>query len=389
MESAREAIEEIRKGNLVIVVDDEGRENEGDLTVAAEKVSADKINFMARHGRGLICLAMTGERLDYLQLPPMVDQNTSKFGTAFTVSIEARHGVTTGISAADRARTILTAIDPGTMPSDLVRPGHVFPLRARTGGVLERAGQTEAAVDLSRLAGLNPAGVICEIMNEDGTMARLPQLQEFARIHCLKIVSVADIIAFRLCNETLVRKVSEASLPTEFGNFHVFIFENSVDQEHHVALVKGNINPDQPVLVRVQSQSTMGDVFHCLAGNTGEQLHTSLSLINEAGAGVVVYLRQEGKGTGLTTDIRSLASQDAQHAEDKDAGPPHADPRVYGIGAQILRLLGARRIRLLTNHPRKMPALQGYGLAVVEQVPLRGSRTASGPRDPNNKPESA
>jgi len=366
MDTVKEAIEEIRIGNLIIVVDDEDRENEGDLTVAAERVTAEKINFMARHGRGLICLAMTGERLDYLQLPPMVEQNTSKFGTAFTASIDARHGVTTGISAADRARTILTAIDSKAFPSDLVRPGHLFPLRARPGGVLERAGQTEAAVDLSRLAGLNAAGVICEVMNEDGTMARLPQLEVFARTHNLKIVSVADIIAFRLCNETLVRKVAEASIPTAFGEFLVAVFENCIDQEHHIALVKGSIDPEQPVLVRVQSQSTIGDVFHCLSGNTGEQLHAALARINGAGAGIVVYLRQEGKGAGLAGQIKSIAPQDGL----EDTAGSKADPRVYGVGAQILRLLGARRIRLLTNHPRKMSALQGYGITVVEQVPL-------------------
>ena len=372
MDAVKEAIEEIRKGNLVIVVDDEDRENEGDLTVAAEKVTPDKINFMAKHGRGLICLAMTRERLDYLQLPPMVDLNTSKFGTAFTASIDARDGVTTGISAADRARTILTAIDPKAVSSDLVRPGHVFPLRARPGGVLERAGQTEAAVDLSRLAGLRAAGVICEIMNEDGTMARLPELQVFAREHGLKIVSVADIIAFRLCNETLVRKVAEVLLPTSFGDFRVAVFENSVDQEHHIALVKGNVDPEVPVLVRVQSQSTIGDVFHCLTSNTGEQLHAALSLINEAGAGVIVYLRQEGKGAGLIKQIRSMALQggSGDQVEEKDSMGPPADPRVYGVGAQILRLLGARKIRLLTNHPRKIAALHGYGITVVEQVPL-------------------
>jgi 3,4-dihydroxy 2-butanone 4-phosphate synthase/GTP cyclohydrolase II len=373
MDTVQEAIEEIRRGNLVIVVDDEDRENEGDLTVAAELVTPDKINFMARHGRGLICLAMTGERLDYLQLPPMVDQNTSKFGTAFTASIDARQAVTTGISAADRARTILTAIDSKAVPSDLVRPGHVFPLRARPGGVLERAGQTEAAVDLSRLAGLNAAGVICEVMNEDGTMARLPQLEVFARAHGLKLVSVAGIIAFRLCNETLVRKVAEALLPTAFGEFHVVVFENCIDQENHLALVKGSIDPEHPVLVRVQSQSTMGDVFHCLASNTGEQLHAALSQINNAGAGVVVYLCQEGKGAGLAGQIKSIAPQDGI----EDVAGPKTDPRVYGVGAQILRLLGARKIRLLTNHPRKMSALQGYGITVVEQVPLELSRQSA------------
>ena len=367
MDDVREAIEEIRRGNLVIVVDDEDRENEGDLTLAAEKASSEKINFLAKHGRGLICLSMTGERIDYLQLPPMVDRNTSRFGTAFTVSIEARHGVTTGISAADRAHTILTAIDPRTAPSDLVQPGHVFPLRARPGGVLERAGQTEAAVDLARLAGLMPAGVICEIMNEDGTMARLPELRNFARQHGLKLVSVADIIAFRLCNETLVQKITEALVPTEFGEFRIAVFENSLDQEHHISLVKGVINPDEPVLVRVQSQSTLEDVFHCRTGPSLGHLHSALSLIDEADSGILVYLRQEGKGAGLVGQLKSRLDPAGSKVSAEEAVP---DPRVYGIGAQILRLLGARKIRLMTNHPRKIVALQGYGISVVEQVPL-------------------
>jgi 3,4-dihydroxy 2-butanone 4-phosphate synthase/GTP cyclohydrolase II len=307
-DSVEEAIEEIQQGRIVIVVDDEDRENEGDLTAAAEKVTPEIINFMARHGRGLICLPMTGERLDQLQLPLMVDENTSRYGTAFTVSIEARRGVTTGISAADRATTILAAINPATQSSDLVRPGHVFPLRARTGGVLERAGQTEAAVDLARLAGLYPAGVVCEIMNEDGTMARVPELRSVARFHGLKMITVADLIAFRLRTDTLVRQVGEADLPTHFGNFRVHVFENILDGEHHVALVKGSIDPEAPVLVRVQSQSTLADVFHGRWNESGEALREAMRRIQESRCGVLVYLRQEGHGAALADEVRAHSS---------------------------------------------------------------------------------
>jgi 3,4-dihydroxy 2-butanone 4-phosphate synthase / GTP cyclohydrolase II len=370
--SIGEALEDIRNGRIIIVVDDEDRENEGDFTLAAEKVTPEAINFMARYGRGLICLPLTAERLDQLNIPLMVEGNTSKYGTAFTVSIEARHGVTTGISAADRATTILTAINPRSAPSDLVRPGHVFPLRARAGGVLERAGQTEAAVDLARLAGLSPAGVICEVMNQDGTMARIPELRKVARRHRLKIITVADLIAFRLKNETFVRRVSEADVPTEFGEFRVIVFENSLDHQHHVALVKGTIGPNEPTLVRVQSQSTMADVFHSLLSESGAQLRAALSMIQEAGAGVVVYLRQEGGGTGLVEEIsgyglRRHGDLAAETGAWLDSKP---DLRVYGIGAQILTQLGVRKLRLLTNHPKKIIGLQGYGLTVIEQVPL-------------------
>ncbi len=370
-----EAIEEIRQGKIIIVVDDEDRENEGDLTIAAEKVTPEAINFMARYGRGLICLAMTGERLDELHVPLMVGQNTTKYGTAFTVSIDARYGVSTGISAADRATTILTAVNPGSTPSDLVRPGHVFPLRARAGGVLERSGQTEAAVDLARLAGLYPAGVICEVMNEDGTMARVPELMEVARTHGIKMITVADLIAFRLRTETFVRQVSEATLPTEFGDFRVVAFENSLDNENHIALIKGSIREGEPVLVRVQTQSTMGDVFHSLRNDSGKTLHAALNIIEQAGAGVLVYLRQEGTGTGLVDEIKSYALQD-QAADTEEAENSlgfNADPRLYGIGAQILRALGVRQIRLLTNHPKRIVGLQGYGIAVAEQIPLEVS----------------
>jgi 3,4-dihydroxy 2-butanone 4-phosphate synthase/GTP cyclohydrolase II len=367
-----DALEDIRRGRIVIVVDDEDRENEGDFTVAAEKITAAKVNFMAKHGRGLICLALTPERVDRLRLPQMVDENTSKYGTAFTVSIEARRGVTTGISAADRATTILTAINAKTSHTDLVRPGHVFPLRARPGGVLERAGQTEASVDLARLAGLSPAGVICEIMNEDGTMARGPELQEVSRTHGLKVVSVADIIEFRLRNETFVHPRAEGVLRTRYGNFRALIFENSLDGMHHVALVKGEILPDQLTLVRVQKQATLGDVFHSLENDSGEKLHAALRIIEDAGHGVFIYLRQEGTGLILAEEMQSLAQEAA--AEKGRPAPSKAstglDLRLYGIGAQMLRHVGARKIRLLTDHPRKIIGLQGFGITVVEQVPL-------------------
>jgi 3,4-dihydroxy 2-butanone 4-phosphate synthase/GTP cyclohydrolase II len=367
-----EAIEEIRKGRIIIVVDDEDRENEGDFTIAAEKVTAEAVNFMAKYGRGLICLAMTEERLDALHIPLMVGYNTTKYGTAFTVSIEAKHGVTTGISAADRATTILTAVNPKSTPADLVRPGHIFPLRARPGGVLARAGQTEAAVDLARLAGLSPSGVICEVMKDDGTMARVPELTEVARIHGMKMITVADLIAFRLRTETFVHPVSDSCLPTEFGDFRVVAFENALDHETHIALIKGSIREDEPTLVRVQTQSTLGDVFHSRRNDSGRQLRAALGVLQQAGAGVLVYLRQEGTGAGLAKEIRSYALQDqgAAAEEREETAGFHADPRLYGIGAQILRALGVRKIRLLTNHPKKIFGLQGYGIVVVEQIPL-------------------
>jgi len=367
--SVEEAIEDIRQGRMVIVVDDEDRENEGDLTAAAVKVTPEMINFMAKHGRGLICLAMTGERLDELQIPMMVGENTSKFGTAFTVSIEARHGVTTGISAADRARTILTAEDPKSGPADLARPGHVFPLRARSGGVLMRAGQTEAAVDLARLAGLYPAGVICEVMNDAGTMARVPQLMQVAETHGIKIVTVADIIAYRLRTETFVKSVAEAVFPTEFGDFNIIVYEDLVAHEHHVALVKGKVSSEEPILVRVHSQSTLADVFYSLRNSGCGELRSALKLIQAEGRGVLVYLRQDDKGQRILEEIRSYAAQDAGTPKDEapDAG---IDLRIYGIGAQILRSLGIHKIRILTNHPRKIVGLHGYGITVVEQIRL-------------------
>jgi len=367
-----EAIEEIRRGRIVIVCDDEDRENEGDLTIAAAKVTPEAINFMAKYGRGLICLALTGQRLDELHIPMMVGENTSKFGTAFTVSIEARHGVTTGISAADRAKTILTTIDPMTTPQDLARPGHIFPLRARSGGVLMRAGQTEASVDLARLAGLYPAGVICEVMNEDGTMARVPELAQVARQHDLKLVTVADIIAYRLRNETFVKQVTEAAFPTEFGDFRIVVFENLLDQENHIALVKGEIDSNTPVLVRVHSQSTMADVFCSLRSGGRNELRIALKKIDEAGKGVLIYLRQEEKGLDLVDEIKSYAIQDAgqNSVEMSPSSSLDIDLRSYGIGAQMLRALGARKIRLLTNHPKKIVGLHGYGITVLEQVHL-------------------
>jgi len=370
--SIAEALEEIRQGRIIIVVDDEDRENEGDFTLAAEKVTPEAINFMAKYGRGLICLAMTGERLDELHIPLMVGTNTAKYGTAFTVSIEARHGVTTGISAADRAATILTAVDPGSTAADLARPGHIFPLRARSGGVLARAGQTEAAVDLARMAGLTPAGVICEVMNENGTMARVPELREVACCHGLKMITVAHLIAFRLRTETLVRKVAEASLPTEFGDFRIVALENTLDGECHLALIKGEVRADEPTLVRVQLQSTLGDALHALRGGGGDPLRSALRRIEQEGSGVLVYLRQEGKGLGLVEEIQSysLEDQEPRPKETIDAPALIADPRLYGIGAQILRALGVGRIRLLTNHPKRIVGLNGYGIAVVEQIPL-------------------
>ncbi len=372
LDSVEEAIEEIRQGRVVIVVDDEDRENEGDLTAAAVKTTPEMINFMARHGRGLICLTMTGERLDELRIPMMVRDNTSKFGTAFTVSIEARHGVTTGISAADRAKTILTAVDPATIPSDLARPGHIFPLRAQSGGVLMRAGQTEASVDLARLAGLYPAGVICEVMNEDGTMARVPDLRKVAGQHKLKMVSVADIIAYRLRTETFVKKIADAKFPTEFGEFKIVIFENELDSEQHIALVKGEIDPDAPVMVRVHSQSTMSDVFNSLRTGAQNKLKIALGKIEENGQGILIYLRQEEKAHNLVDEINGNGGRrtGSRAAGSNPISNPSSDLRIYGIGAQMLRALGVHQIRLLTNYPKKLVGIHGYGITVVEHIPL-------------------
>ena len=369
-----EAIEDIRNGHMVVVLDDEDRENEGDLTIAAEKVTPEAINFMARYGRGLICLPMTGDRLDELRIPLMVrdEQNDAKFGTAFCVPIEAKVGTTTGISAGDRARTVLTAIHPETRPADLARPGHMFPLRAVDGGVLVRAGQTEAAVDLARLAGLYPAGVICEIMDEDGTMARGERLQAFARRHGLKMITVKDLIRHRMRTERLVRKIAEANLPTSYGPFRIHAFESLLDRQHHVALVIGDIGPEDKVLVRVHSQCLTGDIFTSARCDCGEQLHTALEMIGNAGKGVLLYLRQEGRGIGLIHKLMAYQLQDQgkDTVEANEALGFKADQRDYGIGAQILVELGVHKMLLLTNNPRKFVGLEGYGLELAGRLPL-------------------
>jgi 3,4-dihydroxy 2-butanone 4-phosphate synthase/GTP cyclohydrolase II len=367
-----EAIEDVRQGRMVIVCDDENRENEGDLTLAAQFATPDAINFMAKEGRGLICLALTAERCDELGLDLMAAKNESRFETAFTVSIEARQGVTTGISAADRAHTIQVAIDPESAPRDLVQPGHVFPLKARPGGVLERTGQTEAAIDLARLAGLNPAGVICEVMNDDGTMARVADLVGYCRRHGLRMITIADLIAYRRRHSRLIERVVETALPTAFGDFNIVGYRSLVDHKHHVALVKGTVTGADDVLVRVHSECMTGDVFHSLRCDCGEQLESSLAMIEREGLGVVLYLAQEGRGIGLLNKLKAYKLQ--EHGRDTvdanlELGLP-VDLREYGIGAQILVDLGLSRIRLLTNNPKKILGLEGHGLTVVEQVPI-------------------
>ena len=368
-----DAIKEIRAGRMVILVDDEDRENEGDLTMAAEAVTPESINFMAKYGRGLICLSMTGEKIDSLNLPLMVDNNTSQFQTGFTVSIEARCGVTTGISAADRATTILTAVADDAKPGDLVRPGHVFPLRGKEGGVMVRSGQTEGSIDLARLAGLKPAGVICEIMDEDGTMARMPALENFSKKHDIKICTIADLIEYRMRTESFVRRSAETVVPTlHAGEFHAVVYENQVDDLLHIAMVKGEIDSNKPVLVRVHSECLTGDIFGSLRCDCGEQLHKAMEMIDKEGSGVLLYIRQEGRGIGLVNKLKAYALQD-QGLDTVEANEElgfKPDMRNYGIGAQILVDLGVKKMKLLTNNPKKMVGLEGYGLSIVEQVKI-------------------
>ena len=370
---AEEAIQAVRTGKLVIIIDDEDRENEGDFMVAAEKATPAIINFMSKHGRGLICLPLTRKRLEELQLPLMVQDNTARFQTAFTVSIDAKDGIATGISAYDRARTVQAAVDPKTKPPDLSRPGHIFPLQAKEGGVLARAGQTEAAVDLARLAGLTPAGVICEIMNEDGTMARMPQLEEISREHDIPILTIADLINFRMKTECLVKKIEEADLPSQYGTFRIAVFEDIIHHENHVALVKGEIREDEAVLVRAHSQCLTGDTFASSRCDCGEQLRTAMEMIEKEGKGVILYiLNHEGRGIGLTNKIKAYAIQD-QGLDTVEANKRlgfKPDQRDYGIGAQILVSLGVKKLRLLSNNPRKFIGLTGYNLEIIERVPI-------------------
>lgn len=370
--SIEDAAADIRDGRMIIIVDDEDRENEGDLVCAAEKVTPDIVNFMATHARGLICMPLTEERCDELHLTMQVADNTSFLGTAFTVSIEARKGVTTGISASDRATTILTAVDPKTRPQDLARPGHVFPLRARAGGVLMRPGQTEASVDMARIAGLYPAGVICEIMNPDGTMARLPELEEFARLHDLKIISVADLVRYRIRKETLVRRAVETEMQTVYGRFRAIAFENVINGEVHLAMVMGDVTTPEPVLVRVHTENVTFAMFGALIGNTGFQLQTSLEKIAAAGRGVILYLRQREHNLDLVHQLKTYALMQQRGLSFQDASieTGYGANRDYGVGAQILHELGLRRIQLLTNHPPKVAALEGFELEVVGNVPL-------------------
>ena len=367
-----DAVEAVRDGRMIIIVDDADRENEGDLMIAADKVTPEAINFMARYGRGLICLSMTPERLDEFDIPLMVNQNSSKFDTAFCVPIEARDRTSTGISAADRAATVLTAIDPATKPADLLRPGHMFPLRSRTGGVLVRTGQTEASVDIARIAGLYPAGVICEIMNEDGTMARVPQLTKVAKRHGVLMITVADLIKYRMSTESLVRRVASAKMPTDYGDFRVHAFENQVDHQTHIALVRGDIGDGKDVLVRVHSSCLTGDGLHSIRCDCGMQLDAAMEKIAAQERGILLYLNQEGRGIGLANKIRAYELQDEgfDTVEANERLGFKADQRDYGMGVQILRELGVRSMRLLSNNPRKLVGIEGYGLSVSEWLPL-------------------
>jgi len=368
----QDIVADLRDGRMVVLVDEEDRENEGDLVIAADRVTPEAINFMARYGRGLVCLCLTEERCDQLDLRPMTSRNEAPFGTAFTVSIEAREGVATGISAHDRSRTIQVAIDPTKGPRDLIQPGHVFPLRARNGGVLQRTGQTEAAVDLARLAGLVPAGVVCEIMNDDGTMARVPQLTKFARRHNLLMITVADLIKYRMRTESLVKRAASADLPTVYGDFQVHAFENVLDRQTHIAAVYGDIADGQNVLVRVHSQCLTGDVLHSVRCDCGAQLDAAMQRISSEGRGVLLYLNQEGRGIGLANKIRAYQLQDEgfDTVEANERLGFKADQRDYGMGVQILRELGVRSMRLLSNNPRKLVGIEGYGLSVSEWLPL-------------------